>query len=72
MNTKNLDFIQGQEHGKTAFDAGKMCVPAHDPNFIATLTDRKMGSPRTTNYLDGWNRGWTLANLAAPVLQVGP
>lgn len=71
MTTKNTDFIQGQEHGSTAFASGKACAPACDPNFIATLTGRQVGDQRTINYLDGWHRGWAQANVDAPVLEVG-
>ncbi len=74
MNTRNLDFIMGQNNGTAAFNKGKPCVPACDPNFIATLVGRHMGSPSTSNYLDGWHRGWAQANVDAPlpVLKVGP
>jgi len=60
----NQDFSQGQDHGTQAFMSGRKRVPAQDSNFTKSLTGRQIGDPRTTQYLDGWLRGWDLANLA--------
>ena len=44
------------EIGRAAFDRGVKCVPRLDP-----------ACPVGTDAMDDWTRGWTDANLAAPV-----
>lgn len=53
--------------GKAAFEAGKMCVPAHDPAVMGLLKGKQVGDPATVAILDAWLRAWHEANLAAPV-----
>lgn len=58
------------KRGREAFAAGLRGIPAHDPelkNLIDELGDKTVG--RSTPMLRAWSRGWTDANLAAPVPQ---
>jgi hypothetical protein len=55
---------EARERGRLAFEAGIVCAPIRDPGFsmLACHADES-----TSALMGEWHRGWTLANLAAPV-----
>ena len=59
-----MTLEEARERGRLAFEAGIPCAPIHDPGF-STLACRAEWS--TSELMHAWHRGWTLANLAAPV-----
>jgi hypothetical protein len=63
-----LDLTEPERMGRNAFAAGIRCAPALDPTFCATLAGSPVGNPNTIRRMDAWIRGWTLANLAAPIV----
>ena len=48
--------------GKTAFENGKPCTPALDPNCMTLIEIHG----RAIDILDAWIAAWTKANLATP------
>ena len=59
-----LTLEEARERGRVAFEAGIDCAPIRDPGFskLACHADES-----TSALMSAWHRGWTLANLAAPV-----
>ena len=55
------------ERGRKAFHAGTKCAPALDYGFTVEACAAKDSVTDLINLLDAWTRGWTTANLAAPV-----
>ncbi len=57
------EFDKGVKIGGAAFGRGAVCTPCLDPSLMEVLA----GCKKIIDLLDGWHRGWTEANLAAPV-----
>ncbi len=55
------------ERGRKAFHAGTKCAPALDTDFTVEACAAKDSVSDLIDLLDAWHRGWTTANLAAPV-----
>jgi hypothetical protein len=53
--------------GERAFHAGRPAVPAQDPDFSKLLKGLKAGE--AVELLDAWHRGWSQANVDAPVTE---
>lgn len=58
---------RAEQLGRAAFERGAMCAPCLDPDMMAMVAagDGIVGS--SIGILEAWNKGWTLANLEAPV-----
>lgn len=57
---------RARELGAAAFHRGARCVPALDPDFLPLLPSGcSVGT--SLPILSAWHRGWTEANLAAPL-----
>jgi hypothetical protein len=63
---KKIDWFQ---MGQDAFKAGKPAAPARDPILMQKLKDfgSSIGMGPARYALQEWERGWTRANLDAPV-----
>jgi hypothetical protein len=59
-----MTLEEARERGRLAFEAGINCAPVLDPGFS---TKACRADESTVELLTAWHRGWTLANLAAPV-----
>ncbi len=59
-----LTLEEARERGRVAFVAGIVCAPIQDPGFS---TEACRADESTSALMGEWHRGWTLANLAAPV-----
>ncbi len=68
-----MDIETATLRGREAFKAGRKCVPALDPGFTAAVCEangqggNKPGAASVADLLGAWLRGWTLANVGAPV-----
>ncbi len=63
-----MDNINFQALGKEAFLNGLSGVPAQDPVLREALKSLQgAGTKATIKALTEWQKGWTQANLAAPV-----
>jgi len=51
--------------GKTAFEMGMSCIPAHDTELMLLMVGLPVGS--SLPILKAWQKGWIIANLDAPV-----
>lgn len=75
-NVKNA-CIEAEKLGAEAFARGVVCAPALDvnlpkvyppaPEVEQNLTEKIARSKEVVKLLEAWHRGWTLANLAAPL-----
>lgn len=67
MSASKQDIEKARKLGEAAFAGGKKSVAAHDPKLMALLKaiSRKIGDG--IPILEAWDKGWTAANLRAPV-----
>jgi hypothetical protein len=56
-----------EQAGRQAFADGKVCTPALDANLMAILKGHGNG---VLPLIEAWLKGWTAANLAAPVAEL--
>ena len=59
---ENLELAYYIEMGKTAFNKGLKCIPAHDENVMSVIADQNKVCD-TNTVLKAWILGWTRANL---------
>lgn len=59
---------KARERGRVAFEAGIPCAPIHDSGFSVEACHSENS---TSELMGAWHRGWTLANLAAPIREAG-
>jgi hypothetical protein len=59
-----MTLEEARERGRLAFEAGIVCAPIRDAGFS---TEACRADESTSALMGAWHRGWTLANLAAPV-----
>jgi len=57
--------LTAYEMGQEAFRKGVSCVPVLDKAFMKTLQQGPVGT--NIKALEDWQRGWTRANLDAPL-----
>jgi hypothetical protein len=60
-----MTLEEARERGRVAFEAGIPCAPIRDNTGFSTEACHAEES--TSELMSAWHRGWTLANLAAPV-----
>lgn len=67
MSASKQDIEKARKLGEAAFAAGRKSVAAQDPKLMALLkqVSREMGD--SIPLLEAWDKGWTAANLRAPV-----
>lgn len=53
-----------EDMGRSAFRAGKKCIPVHDKAFMAFLTEISPVVGEGLVYLKAWHKGWTSENLS--------
>lgn len=63
-----MDIEEATLRGREAFKAGRKCVPALDPGFTAEACAGGGDAATVADLLGAWLRGWTLENVAAPVV----
>jgi hypothetical protein len=59
-----MTLEEARERGRLAFEAGTVCAPIRDSGFSKEACH---ADESTSALMGAWHRGWTLANLAAPV-----
>ncbi|MCF3643318.1 hypothetical protein LXM94_25525 [Rhizobium sp. TRM95111] len=72
MSTKAEQLQRAAQLGAAAFAAGRLSVPAHDPEVLSMFGSRRVGETpegeaTTVEILNAWLSAWHRANLAAPV-----
>jgi hypothetical protein len=65
MKEANKNLL-AETYGIAAFEMDKPCIPALDSNLAQLLEGLKVGEG-AISLLQSWHRGWTKANLSAPV-----
>ena len=60
----HMTIEEAQERGRRSFEAGTQCAPFYDSGFSIEACAAELP---TSDLLAAWHRGWTLANLAAPL-----
>ncbi len=59
-----MTLEDARERGRRAFEAGTPCAPIHDSGFSVEACHAEAA---TSELMAEWHRGWTLANIDAPV-----
>lgn len=63
-----MTIDEARNRGRLAFAAGTPCAPISDSGFTVEACHAEES---TSALMRAWHRGWTLANLAAPVPGLG-